>query len=347
MFRNKTGDRQYKYSLRKIRGGGGAASFIIGAVIFGGLMTQPVVLADSTTDTTTSDTTTQPENISPTETVATEAASTTATMGETPTVETTDTSTTVTSATPVEKVEEEKTADATTEDSTKEETETTAPTRVRRSLSVPDEVDNTGKVISPGFDEKNVVTISRPVDYPNLPTYRDYNPNDYYIFKSLADASSRTTFYTAVKVDDSSHTIYLFNQYGQLIKAIPKGYQASFYGVRIHNYGDTYTIEQSNASDYATLSYRYSSDGEEDVVDKNERFNAITGVVPEKSDVIVKYVDEEGNNLINPVHKEALAGEVREIDDAPSIEGYVLDYTSGSQDGVVSLVCQVWCNSNW
>ncbi|MDZ5580182.1 hypothetical protein U1292_06775, partial [Enterococcus cecorum] len=354
MFRNKTGDRQYKYSLRKIRGGGGAASFIIGAVIFGGLMTQPVVLADSNTDTTTSDATTQPENISPIESVATEAASTTATIEETPTVETTADSPTVTSETTA--VTPKSTTDSAAEitatpapsvaENTKE-TETPAPTRVRRSLSVPDEVDNTGKVISPGFDEKNVITISRPVDYPNLPTTSQYNPNDYYIFKSVADTSSRTTFYAAVKVDDSSHTLYLFNQNGQLIKVLPKGYQDSFYGVRIHNYGDTYTIEQSNASNYGTLSYRYSSDGEKDVIEKNQSFNSITGVIPEKSEVTVEYVDQDGKALLPKISKDALSGEIRNIILAPAIEGYVLKDNTGYRVGEVSIYTAEKVGKKW
>ena len=352
MFRNKTGDRQYKYSLRKIRGGGGAASFIIGAVIFGGLMIQPVVLADSNTDTTTSDTTIQPENISPTETVATEAASTTATMGETPTVETTDTSTTVTSATPVEKVEEEKTADATTEDSTKEETETTAPTRVRRSLSVPDEVDNTGKVISPGFDEKNVVTISRPVDYPNLPTTSQYNPNDYYIFKSVVNTRTypKTVLYAAVKINDANKTLYIFDQYGRLRAKISNGGSQTINNVRVYNYGTTYTIDQTAGASTITnrpLYYDYSSDGEEATVQKGQGFDTITGVVPEKSEVTVKYVDKDGNDLLEPITKDALAGEIREISEAPSIEGYVLTDQKGYRYGEVSLYTSEKINRKW
>ncbi|CAI3266598.1 mucin-binding protein [Enterococcus cecorum] len=383
MFRNKTGDRQYKYSLRKIRGGGGAASFIIGAVIFGGLMTQPVVLADSTTDTTTSDATTQPENISPTESVATEAASTTATIEETPTVETTADSPTVTSettavtpksttdsaaettatpapsvventensannstdTTPVEKVGEEKVADETTEDSTKKEKETTAPTRVRRSLSVPDEVDNTGKVISPGFDEKNVVTISRPVDYPNLPTYRDYNPNDYYIFKEVVDKTLGLNIYAAVKIGDSSKTIYLFNQYGSLLKALAPNTSATQNNVKINNYGSTYTIAQISGS--GNLFYGYSSDGEKDVVEKNQSFNSITGVIPEKSEVTVEYVDQDGKALLPKISKDALSGEIRNIIPAPAIEGYVLKDNTGYRVGEVSIYTAEKVGKKW
>ncbi|MCJ0594873.1 LPXTG cell wall anchor domain-containing protein [Enterococcus cecorum] len=374
MFRNKTGDRQYKYSLRKIRGGGGAASFIIGAVIFGGLMTQPVVLADSTTDTTTSDATTQPENISPTETVATEAASTTATIEETPTVTSETTAVTPKSATdsaaettatpapsvaentensannstdtiPVEKVGEEKVADETTEDSTKKEKETTAPTRVRRSLSVPDEVDNTGKVISPGFDEKNVVTISRPVDYPNLPTYRDYNPNDYYIFKEVVDKTLGLNIYAAVKIGDSSKTIYLFNQYGSLLKALAPNTSATQNNVKINNYGSTYTIAQISGS--GNLFYGYSSDGEKDVVEKNQSFNSITGVIPEKSEVTVEYVDQDGKALLPKISKDALSGEIRNIIPAPAIEGYVLKDNTGYRVGEVSIYTAEKVGKKW
>ena len=40
MFKRKNEEKQYKYSLRKIRGRGGVASCIIGAVVFGSILLQ-------------------------------------------------------------------------------------------------------------------------------------------------------------------------------------------------------------------------------------------------------------------------------------------------------------------
>ena len=50
MFKRKNEEKQYKYSLRKIRGRGGVASCIIGAVVFGSFLVQSVVLADTDVD---------------------------------------------------------------------------------------------------------------------------------------------------------------------------------------------------------------------------------------------------------------------------------------------------------
>ena len=48
MFKKNQYDKQFKFSLRKKRGGGGAASFIIGSVLFGALMMAPATLAAET-----------------------------------------------------------------------------------------------------------------------------------------------------------------------------------------------------------------------------------------------------------------------------------------------------------
>ena len=48
MFKKNQYDRQFKFSLRKKRGGGGAASFIIGSVLFGALMMASATLAAET-----------------------------------------------------------------------------------------------------------------------------------------------------------------------------------------------------------------------------------------------------------------------------------------------------------
>lgn len=58
MFKKNQYDRQFKFSLRKKRGGGGAASFIIGSIVFGSLFLGNVAVQAETSTESTNETTT-------------------------------------------------------------------------------------------------------------------------------------------------------------------------------------------------------------------------------------------------------------------------------------------------
>ncbi|XBG91098.1 hypothetical protein V4S38_00710 [Enterococcus cecorum] len=115
--------------------------------------------------------------------------------------------------------------------------------------------------------------------------------------------------------------------------------------VKINNYGSTYTIAQISGS--GNLFYGYSSDGEKDVVEKNQSFNSITGVIPEKSEVTVEYVDQDGKALLPKISKDALSGEIRNIIPTPTIEGYVLKDNTGYRVGEVSIYTAEKVGKKW
>ncbi|OUZ17791.1 mucin-binding protein, partial [Enterococcus cecorum] len=372
MFKRKNREKQYKYSLRKIRGRGGVASCIIGAVVFGSFLVHPVVLADTDVDVVADHSASEKalkdeENLPSEGTVAlnhVEAGDVSEVRETVEEVEKKDESSTNSTSivrssnreahvgvverqdlTPDETEEAEGLNENTAKLTSKKDEESATLVRNKRALNEPVEEDNTGKVISEGYNEAEVIRTSRPEDYPILPTTRDYNPDTYYIFKEVVSKTSGLDIFAAVKIGDESKTIYLFNQYGQLIKSLAPNESLTQYNAKITNYGDTYTINQTSSK--SSLYYGYSSDGEKSVVAKNQPFNAITGVVPEKSKVTVEYVDQEGKPLLPKITEDALAGEIRNISSAPAIEGYVLTDDSGYQKGEVSVYTEEKVGRQW
>ena len=372
MFKRKNEEKQYKYSLRKIRGRGGVASCIIGAVVFGSFLVQSVVLADTDVDViadhSASEKALKVEENLPFEGTAAlnhvedgDVSEVRETVEE---VEKKDESSTNSTSivrssnreahvgvtemqdlTPDETEEAEVLNENTAKLTSKKDEESATLVRNKRALNVPVEEDNTGKVISEEYNEADVIRISRPEDYPMLPTTRDYNPDTYYIFKEIISKTYGLDIFAAVKVGDESKTIYLFNQYGQLLNSLVPNESFAQYNIKITNYGDTYAIKQTSGR--SNLYYGYSSDGEKGVVAKNQPFDAITGVVPEKSKVTVEYVDQEGEPLLPKITEDALAGEIRNISSAPAIEGYVLTDDSGYQKGEVSLYTEEKVGHQW
>ena len=368
MFKRKNEEKQYKYSLRKIRGRGGVASCIIGAVVFGSILLQPVVLADTDVDHSASEKALKVEENPHSEGTAAlnhvEAGDVSEVRETVEEVEKKDEGSTNSTSivrssnreahegvtemqdfTPDETEEAEVLNENTAESTSKKDEESATLVRNKRALNVPVEEDNTGKVISEEYNEADVIRISRPEDYPILPTTRDYNPDTYYIFKEVISKTYGLDIFAAVKIGDESKTIYLFNQYGQLIKSLAPNESFDQYNVKITNYGDTYAIKQTSGK--SNLYYGYSSDGERSVVAKNQPFDAITGVVPAKSKVTVEYLDQEGEPLLPKITEDALAGEIRDISSAPAIEGYVLTDDSGYQKGEVSLYTEEKVGHQW
>ena len=363
MFKRKKEEKQYRYALRKIRGRSGVASCVIGAVVFGSILLQPVVLADVQAEHSMSETVLKAaENLSAEEMLAlnfVEADDVSEVQAsveeiekkrETPTDSTSNRKahvgvTEMQDLTPDETEEAEVLNENTAKLTSKKDEESATLVRNKRALNVPVEEDNTGKVISEEYNEAEVIRISRPEDYPMLPTTRDYNPDTYYIFKEIISKTYGLDIFAAVKVGDESKTIYLFNQYGQLLNSLVPNESFAQYNVKITNYGDTYAIKQTSGR--SNLYYGYSSDGEKGVVAKNQPFDAITGVVPEKSKVTVEYVDQEGEPLLPKITEDALAGEIRNISSAPAIEGYVLTDDSGYQKGEVSLYTEEKVGHQW
>ena len=372
MFKRKNEEKQYKYSLRKIRGRSGVASCIIGAVVFGSILLQPVVLADTDVDVvadhSASEKALKVEENLPSEGTAAlnhvEAGDVSEVRETVEEVEKKDESSTNSTSivrssnreahegvtemqdlTPDETEEAEVPNENTAQLTSKKDEESATLVRNKRALNVPVEEDNTGKVISEEYNEAEVIRISRPKDYPMLPTTRDYNPDTYYIFKEVISKTYGLDIFAAVKIGDESKTIYLFNQFGQLIKSLAPNESIAKYNIKVTNYGDTYAIKQTNG--WSNLYYGYSSDGEKGVVAKNQPFDAITGVVPEKSKVTVEYVDQEGKPLLPKITEDALAGEIRNISSAPAIEGYVLTDDSGYQKGEVSLYTEEKVGHQW
>ncbi|WP_171299399.1 mucin-binding protein [Enterococcus cecorum] len=372
MFKRKNEEKQYKYSLRKIRGRSGVASCIIGAVVFGSILLQPVVLADTDVDVVADHSASEKalkveENPHSEGTAAlnhvedgdvSEVRETVEEVEKKDESSTNSTSivrssnreahvgvTEMQDLTPDETEEAEVLNENTAKLTSKKDEESATLVRNKRALNVPVEEDNTGKVISEEYNEADVIRISRPEDYPMLPTTRDYNPDTYYIFKEIISKTYGLDIFAAVKVGDESKTIYLFNQYGQLLNSLVPNESFAQYNIKITNYGDTYAIKQTSGR--SNLYYGYSSDGEKGVVAKNQPFDAITGVVPEKSKVTVEYVDQEGEPLLPKITEDALAGEIRNISSAPAIEGYVLTDDSGYQKGEVSLYTEEKVGHQW
>ncbi|HIT91070.1 MAG TPA: hypothetical protein IAC41_11735, partial [Candidatus Merdenecus merdavium] len=339
------------------------ASCIIGAVVFGSILLQPVVLADVQAEYSMSETVLKAaENLSSEEMLAlniVEADDVSEVQAsveeiekkrETPMDSTSNRKVHVgvverQDLTPDETEEAEVLNENTAKLTSKKVEESATLVRNKRALNEHVEEDNTGKVISEGYNEAEVIRISRPEDYPMLPTTRDYNPDTYYIFKEVISKTYKLDIFAAVKIGDESKTIYLFNQYGQLLNSLVPNESFAQYNVKITNYGDTYAIKQTSGR--SNLYYGYSSDGEKGVVAKNQPFDAITGVVPEKSKVTVEYVDQEENALLPKITEDALAGEIRNISSAPAIEGYVLTDDSGYQKGEVSLYTEEKVGHQW
>ena len=372
MFKRKNEEKQYKYSLRKIRGRSGVASCIIGAVVFGSILLQPVVLADTDVDVVADHSASEKalkveENPHSEGTAAlnhVEAGDASEVRETVEEVEKKDEGSTNSTSivrssnreahegvtemqdlTPDETEEAEVLNENTAESTSKKDEESATLVRNKRALNVPVEEDDTGKVISEEYNEADVIRISRPEDYPMLPTTRDYNPDTYYIFKEVILKTYGLDIFAAVKIGDESKTIYLFNQSGQLLKSLAPNETITKYNVKVTNYGDTYAIKQTSGR--GNLYYGYSSDGERSVVAKNQPFDAITGVVPEKSKVTVEYLDQEGEPLLPKITEDALAGEIRNISSAPAIEGYVLTDDSGYQKGEVSLYTEEKVGHQW
>ena len=326
MFKRKNEEKQYKYSLRKIRGRGGVASCIIGAVVFGSFLVQSVVLADTDVDIVADHSASEKalkveenllsegtaalnhveagdvsevretvEEVEKKDESSTNSTSIVRSSNHEAHVGVTDLSTEMQDLTPDETEEAEVLNENTAKLTSKKDEASATLVRNKRALNVPIEEDNTGKVISEEYNEADVIRISRPEDYPMLPTTRDYNPDTYYIFKEIISKTYGLDIFAAVKVGDESKTIYLFNQYGQLLNSLVPNESFAQYNVKITNYGDTYAIKQTSGR--SNLYYGYSSDGEKGVVAKNQPFDAITGVVPEKSKVTVEYVDQEGDRF--------------------------------------------------
>ena len=203
MFKRKKEEKQYRYALRKIRGRSGVASCVIGAVVFGSILLQPVVLADVQAEYSMSETVLKAaENLSSEEMLAlniVEADDVSEVQAsveeiekkrETPMDSTSNRKVHVgvverQDLTPDETEEAEVLNENTAKLTSKKVEESATLVRNKRALNEHVEEDNTGKVISEGYNEAEVIRISRPEDYPMLPTTRDYNPDTYYIFKEV------------------------------------------------------------------------------------------------------------------------------------------------------------------
>ena len=203
--------------------------------------------------------------------------------------------------------------------------------------------DSNDKILTSDYDPENVIKIDEPEDYPILATNNEYNPDKYFIFKSVKDSVLGSTYYFAVNRQQDDGVLFVFDKNGNLIHTQIAGTQKQLEDTIVRNYGDTYTINHPQN----VLSYDYSGDGEKEIVAKNAKYNAITGVLPKQSLVTVRYVDENEDDIIEPVHKNALSGEIREIQGPIAIEGYVYQHTSGDTKGSVSIYSSEKINQTW
>ena len=190
-------------------------------------------------------------------------------------------------------------------------------------------------------DYTPTVTTSLPSDYPSQ--FKNDTYSEYFVFKEVKDELNDVSYYGAVKQDGSeSGTVYIFAQsaYGTISGPIKlaSDESTSQNGITFNNYGDTYTVYESNRN-YNNLYYGYSSDGEKDSADRSQGYNLITGVLPTNGQfaLTINYYDKDGNLVRTKSDPQTvLAGKYFEVSAPEVVNGYVLTETEGNRSGEVS-----------
>ena len=119
-------------------------------------------------------------------------------------------------------------------------------------------------------DYTPTVTTSLPSDYPSQ--FNNDTYSEYFVFKEVKDELNDVSYYGAVKQDGSeSGTVYIFAQSADGTISGPiklaSDESTSQNGITFNNYGDTYTVYESNRNNN-NLYYGYSSDGEKNLLIK-------------------------------------------------------------------------------
>ena len=190
-------------------------------------------------------------------------------------------------------------------------------------------------------DYTPTVTTSLPSDYPSQFNNNTYS--EYFVFKEVKDELNDVSYYGAVKRDGSeSGTVYIFAQSADGTISGPiklaSGESTSQNGITFNNYGDTYTVYESNRNNN-NLYYGYSSDGEKDSADRSQGYNLITGVLPTNGQfaLTINYYDKAGNLVSTKSDPQTvLAGKYIKVSAPKVVNGYVLTKTEGNQSGEVS-----------
>ena len=190
-------------------------------------------------------------------------------------------------------------------------------------------------------DYTPTVKTSLPSDYPSQ--FNNDTYSEYFVFKEVKDELNDVSYYGAVKQDGSeSGTVYIFAQSADGTISGPiklaSDESTSQNGITFNNYGDTYTVYESNRN-YNNLYYGYSSDGEKDSADRSQGYNLITGVLPTNGQfaLTINYYDKAGNLVSTKSDPQTvLAGKHIEVSAPKVVNGYVLTKTEGNQSGEVS-----------
>ncbi|PEG93912.1 hypothetical protein CP361_09325 [Lactobacillus sp. UMNPBX10] len=190
-------------------------------------------------------------------------------------------------------------------------------------------------------DYTPTVKTSLPSDYPSQ--FNNDTYSEYFVFKEVKDELNDVSYYGAVKQDGSeSGTVYIFAQSADGTISGPiklaSDESTSQNGITFNNYGDTYTVYESNINNN-DLYYGYSSDGEKVSADRSQGYNLITGVLPTNGQfaLTINYYDKAGNLVSTKSDPQTvLAGKYIEVSAPKVVNGYVLTKTEGNQSGEVS-----------